>query len=83
MWVADYLSKFKHFVSTGGALLEAVSREVKTSVGIELHHNQISIREGVARLSGLAAAERSAIYLKKRALLEALNKQGVKLRDIM
>ena len=82
MWVADYLSKFKNYILAGRAAHGAVSEEVRTLAKVELRQDQISIRDGVARITGLESVERSVVYLKKKAILEGLKKRGVSLYDI-
>lgn len=69
--ISNYLSKFKHILTSEQIQKGVVVSVIKEVCGIELNKDSVSVKNGVVSVSG-SQALKSALFIQKENILRRL-----------
>ncbi len=72
--IGEFLKKIQNSRSKELVFHAAVQEAIKKFVSIEVPQEAIKFRSGVITIQGISQSAKSAIFIKKEAILEEVNK---------
>ncbi len=79
--ISEYLKRLSTIIGGGIQKKQALIEEIKTHIGVELSRKAIEIKEVTAVITA-SPITKNSIFLKKKLILQALEKKGFHFVDI-
>ena len=68
--IGEFFNRIKGSFAKEIALREAIRQVIQKNIGIDVPITAITVKNGIVSLAGVSQAAKSAIYIKKQAILK-------------